>query len=62
MKNFRTTLLGIFMILGAIGTAGTATFDGDPNTEPDYTLTFTAVSAGIGLILAREQKTHDSEN
>lgn len=61
MKNIRTTVLGIGMILSALSTAAVALFDGDPNTNVNYELTFTAVAGGIGLILAREQKTSDKD-
>jgi len=54
MKNSKTTLAGIGAILVAVGTALKATFDGDPATNFDITATVTALSAGIGLILAKD--------
>ncbi len=54
MKNNKTTIAGIGAILVAVGTALKAIFDGDPATTFDLTTTITAVSAGIGLILAKD--------
>lgn len=54
MKNNKTTLAGIGAILVAVGAALKALFDGDPSTTFDLTSTVTAISAGIGLILAKD--------
>jgi len=54
MQNRKTTLAGIGAILVAVGTALKAIFDGDPATTFDLSTTITAVSAGIGLILAAD--------
>jgi hypothetical protein len=54
MQNRKTTLAGIGAILVAVGTALKALFDGDPATTFDLTTTITAVSAGVGLILAKD--------
>ena len=54
MKNNKTTMAGIGAILIAVGTAMKAIFDGDPATTFDLTSTVTAISAGIGLILAKD--------
>jgi hypothetical protein len=54
MKNSKTTLAGIGVILVAVGTALKAIFDGDPATTFDLATTITAVSAGVGLILAKD--------
>lgn len=54
MNNRKTTLAGIGAILIAVGTALKALFDGDPATNVDFTATATAISAGIGLILAKD--------
>jgi hypothetical protein len=54
MKNNKTTLAGIGAILVAVGAALKALFDGDPATTFDLTSTVTAISAGIGLILAKD--------
>lgn len=54
MKNSKTTLAGIGAILVAVGTALKAAFDGDPATSFDLTTTITAVTAGVGLILAKD--------
>ena len=54
MNNKKTTLAGIGAILIAVGAALKALFDGDPATNLDITATVTAISAGIGLILAKD--------
>jgi len=54
MKNTKTTLAGIGAILVAIGGALKAIFDGDPTTSVDPTSTIAAISAGIGLIMAKD--------
>jgi hypothetical protein len=56
MNNRKTTLAGIGAILVAVGGALKAMFDGDPSTNFDITSTVTAISAGIGLILAKDAK------
>jgi len=54
MKNTKTTLAGIGAILVAVGGALKALFDGDPTTSVDPTATIAAISAGIGLIMAKD--------
>jgi hypothetical protein len=54
MKNTKTTLAGIGAILVAVGGALKALFDGDPATNFDIAATIAAVTAGIGLIAAKD--------
>ena len=54
MKNTKTTLAGIGAVLVAVGGALKALFDGDPSTNLDITTTIAAVTAGIGLIMAKD--------
>ena len=61
MKNSKTTLAGIGAILIAVGTALKALFDGDPTTNVDFTATATAISAGVGLILAKDASAEKKE-
>ena len=56
MKNTKTTLAGVGAILIAIGGALKAVFDSDPTTNLDLTTTIAAVTAGIGLIWAKDAK------
>lgn len=56
MKNTKTTLAGIGAILIAVGGAMKAVFDNDPTTNLDLTTTIAAVTAGIGLIWAKDAK------
>jgi divalent metal cation (Fe/Co/Zn/Cd) transporter len=62
MKNWRTTLLGLFSIASVIMSAVQLMIDGDPKTNPDWNLVFAQCSAGVGLILAREQREHEKEH
>lgn len=54
MKNIKTTLAGVGAILVALGGALSAQFDGDPSTNIDITATIAAVTAGVGLIVAKD--------
>lgn len=56
MKNAKTTLAGIGAILVAIGSAMNALFDGNPSTSLDLGMTIAAVTAGVGLIAAKDAK------
>ncbi len=56
MKNTKTTLAGVGAILVASGGALKAVFDNDPTTNLDLTTTIAAVTAGIGLIWAKDAK------
>ena len=52
----KTTLAGIGSILAAVGFALKAIFDNDPATNVDIGATIAAVTAGIGLIAAKDAK------
>lgn len=54
MKNTKTTIAGIGAILVAVGGALRALFDNDPTTNIDIPAVIAAVSAGIGLIAAKD--------
>jgi hypothetical protein len=54
MKNTKTTLAGIGAVLVAVGGAMKALFDNDPTTHLDIAATIAAVTAGIGLIMAKD--------
>ena len=54
MKNTKTTFAGLGAILVAVGGALSALFDNDPSTNVDLTVTVAAVTAGIGLIMAKD--------
>jgi hypothetical protein len=53
-KSIKTTILGIATILTAISSAAIAFFDGDPLTNFDVGSVIAAITAGIGLILAKD--------
>jgi hypothetical protein len=54
--NMKTTLAGIGSILAAVGFALKAIFDNNPATNVDIGATIAAVTAGIGLIAAKDAK------
>lgn len=54
MKSWKTTVMGICGILAAVATLVKALVDNDPSTNPDWTMTITAITTGIGLISARD--------
>ena len=56
MKSYRTSIMGLCAIVAAIAGAASALIDGDPKTTPDWTTISAAISAGIGLIAARDNK------
>ncbi len=55
-KSYKTTIMGVAAIAGAIAAALKAHYDGDPTTNVDFMTTFTSISAGVGLMTARNNK------
>jgi hypothetical protein len=60
MSNRNTTVCGIAAIVVAIGSALTSFFDGDPTTAMDIGATIAAITAGVGLILAKDASKKDA--
>jgi len=56
MKSWKTTAAGVAAILSAIAGAVTAITDSNPATNPDWTAVIAAVTAGLGLLFARDNK------
>jgi hypothetical protein len=54
MASWKTTVTGICTIAIAIGAAVKAMVDGDASTNPDWPTVISAITAGIGLIMARD--------
>ena len=54
--SYRTFISGVSVILIAIGPAIKALFDSDPSTNPDWNLVVAAITAGVGLMFARDEK------
>jgi hypothetical protein len=52
--DFKTTALGIATILTVLSAAVIAFLDGDPATNFDIATVIAGVTAGIGLILAKD--------
>lgn len=61
MKSWQTTLAGVFTILAAVSSAGLALVDGNPATSPDWGVLIAAITAGYGLIKARDQAQHNKD-
>lgn len=61
MKSWKTTALGLAGIITALGNALTAFLDNDPLTVPDLGLVINAVTLGLGLIFARDNKVTSKE-
>jgi len=59
--NVRTTALGLGTILVAVVGALIAAFDGDPATMVDTDTTIAALTAGLGLIFARDSNVTSEE-
>ena len=58
-KSWRTTTWGVFCLLAAVGIAGKAVFDTDPETIVNIQELIAAVIAGLtgmGLLSARDDK------
>lgn len=56
LKFFTTknlTIVGIAVILGALGAAAGAQFDGDPSTNIDWAALYAALSAGVAMIMGK---------
>lgn len=56
MASWRTTAAGCGAILVAVGSAISAHFDADPTTVADWGAVVAAVIAGVGLVMARDNK------
>lgn len=53
-KSWKTTVTGIATIVVAIGTAVIAQFDDNVSTEPNWGAVVAGLTAGAGLIAARD--------
>ena len=53
-KSWKTTAAGLSAIVAAVAGAAKLMLDADPNTNPDWTALIAAVTAGVGLIAARD--------
>ena len=56
MKNssWKTTTAGVSAIVAAIAGALNLVFDGNTMTNPDWTSVIAAITAGVGLVMARD--------
>ena len=53
-KSWKTTVAGIAAIVAAIALAVAHQFDADPTTVADWSAVIAALTAGVGLVLARD--------
>lgn len=61
MKSWRTTVVGICVILVAIATAIKAALDGDSATVADWGAAVAEALAGLGMIFARDNDKSSEE-
>lgn len=54
MASWRTTTAGILAIVSALIGAAQSLIDGNPATNPDWSVLAVAITAGVGLIRARD--------
>ena len=53
-KSWKTTAAGIAAIVAAVALAISHQFDTDPATVADWSAVIAALTAGVGLVLARD--------
>ena len=54
VRNWKTTFMGIGTIVVALIGVAMSILDGNPATNPDWTVTIAALTAGWGLIMAKD--------
>lgn len=54
IRNYRTTISGLCTALGAVLAAVGLQLDSDPSNDPSWSVVLVAVSAGVGLMFARD--------
>lgn len=54
MKNWKTSLAGIAAVITVIANVAVMLLDGNPATNPDWSLVIPAVLGGLGLTAARD--------
>lgn len=52
--SWKTTVLGVGTILGTVGNFIVYNLDADPNTDMPIGILISGVTAGVGLIMARD--------
>ncbi len=61
MKSWKTTVAGVLTALLPVLNAVLAFLDNDPATVPDWGLAVAAITAGLGLIFARDNNVSSEE-
>jgi len=56
MKNYRTSLFGTGGILIIVANVASMLLDGDPTTNPDWSVTFAALMPSIAALFSRDAK------
>lgn len=60
-KSWKTTTSGIAAIIAAVAGAVQLYLDGNPATNPDFPTVIAAITAGVGLITARDNNVTSEE-
>lgn len=53
-KSWKTMAMGVFTIISTIAGAAVLLLDGDPLTNPNWASVSAAITAGVGLLAARD--------
>lgn len=56
MRNWRTTTAGILAAVGALATAIARQIDGDPATDPGWSVVVPMIVGAVGLLVAADAR------
>jgi anti-sigma-K factor RskA len=59
--SWKTTTAGLVTAIAAVANAISLLLDNNSATNPDWTATIAAVSAGLGLLFARDNKVRSED-
>jgi hypothetical protein len=60
-RSWKTTGAGLAAIMTVVGAALTQLTDGNPATNPDWSIVLPAVASGFGLMFARDNDKSSEE-